>query len=554
VLDQLIRIGRHSKDDSAVFAYLSQAMGICSDIHDNARRERYEKERNLLADLLARKSPSLRLIPEVGAHQDPGTELAHLVMRNPRVVDLIAFDVKDADISLLKSATRAEAIIMPEQNVTDKGLEFLSNLQHVKMLNLRHTGVSNLKPLLSLRNTLETLNLKKTLLSSDGMTVIGQLTKLYDLDLSDTGIDDADLKQLYNLHLLRTLRLTNCHVTQTGLDQLHHALPQMRIGEPRTYTSLQKETSSLIAEHRYSEALQDISETLRIATMSPSNRAMALEEKAVCQSQLNQFDLADKTYVECLALLKEELPDERRVMGEKIGRQKVIFDHACKALIQGKPRQADELVKFALKVGPNPRGPSSFLNEGDCQLAFKHIQRAQDCYFQCERLVKEAPDVWWSAVIAGRQAKVCEQLKQFDRAITLRLLAEERTRMAEDAVQAVEGVRIGRLGNLRALVADCLESTGISSAARAHSALQQIFTLSAGYGLKPDSNDAVLIERVGVKLSKEGNHQAALTCFLNEQALLKQHPELVHNDSLKTRLPLEIERERRSCSDASGAK
>jgi serine/threonine protein kinase len=555
VLDQLIRIGTQNKDDASVFAYLSQAVAICNDIHDNVKRDRYEDERNPVAEYLA--SSKIKYPEEIDVSHHAGAWLTHLVASNPRVIDLFPLsNAEDPDLLPLKHATSTEEINMNGQTgITDQALEYISHLKKLRRLDLTITSVSKLKPLLPLRNSLESLSVKSTLLDSDGMSVIGRLTKLSDLDLSRTGITDPDLKKLYDLRLLETLRLTDCHLTKAALDQLRHVLPRVRIGgKPRPYISLQKETSGLIAEHHYSQALQDIKETLRIPTISPSSRANALEAKAACENRLNQFESADKTYVECLQLLKEQHPDETRIECVSAVRQENIFDQCRKASIQGKHKEAASLFDYALKVGPNPRDVPSLVNEGDCQLALKHIRLAQDCYSQGERLLKEAPDPRWSAVITDKQATACEQLKQFDRAITLRLLWQEKSMLVERAMQASPAMRNEPLANLRALVVDYLESTSVNSAARAYTMLQQLFAMSASYGVKPDSGDAALIERVGDKLSIAANHQAALSCFLNEQTLFRQHPELAAGDNVQTRLQLEIERERRLCSKASGAR
>jgi internalin A len=121
-------------------------------------------------------------------------------LRELGLLHALYFEVRTAE----KRFTRDEDVVsldLSDTNVTEAGLKELAALKALTTLNLSHTHVA-----------------------SCGLSELAALKGLADLDLSHTRVTDAGLKQLARLETLTALNLSHTKVTDSGLSELA-ALP-----------------------------------------------------------------------------------------------------------------------------------------------------------------------------------------------------------------------------------------------------------------------------------------------------------------------------------------
>jgi hypothetical protein len=144
--------------------------------------------------------------------------------------------VKDQDLYILLHLHRVESVELPgAMHLTDRGMEPLARLTHLKSLNLgrRVQGFGTIGATLTEKGIAELTKLKElqTLcldghrLSPESLRLIGTMHSLVTLDLSDTTVTDADLDQLANLTQLKTLYLEMNSITPQAVARLQKKLP-----------------------------------------------------------------------------------------------------------------------------------------------------------------------------------------------------------------------------------------------------------------------------------------------------------------------------------------
>ena len=100
--------------------------------------------------------------------------------------------------------TGIQFLSLHNPEVTDRDLEPLQRLRHLRRLMLADTNVTD-----------------------DGLRHLSNLDRLYELDLRNTHVTDAGLTSLYQLKGLKTLWLTGTSVTREGVAELMDQLPQL---------------------------------------------------------------------------------------------------------------------------------------------------------------------------------------------------------------------------------------------------------------------------------------------------------------------------------------
>ena len=106
----------------------------------------------------------------------------------------------------------------------------VGDLKKVTRLNVSDTIITDagLKEVAKLQN-LEVLRLGDTQITDKGLKDVAMLQKLTGLGLMHTKITDAGLKDVAKLQKLKTLSLIRTKVTRTGVAELQKALPKCNI-------------------------------------------------------------------------------------------------------------------------------------------------------------------------------------------------------------------------------------------------------------------------------------------------------------------------------------
>ena len=79
---------------------------------------------------------------------------------------------------------------------------------------------------------LTNLNLVNTQITDAGLKQVAKMQQLDELDLNDTQITDAGLKEVAKLQKLETLWVSDTQVTEAGVAELKKALPSCKIEGP----------------------------------------------------------------------------------------------------------------------------------------------------------------------------------------------------------------------------------------------------------------------------------------------------------------------------------
>jgi serine/threonine protein kinase len=175
-------------------------------------------------------------------------ELAQEVSKNPNTKSVTldrAERITDEGIQILENLPLVEELTLRRVKISDKGLKVVSSLPKLRKLcltslsGITDTGLAYLRPLTQLEGldlslnadisdkglsnlpkSLEILSLKGDPISTVGCTKIGELTQLTTLDLSNTMVDDTDLKHLEKLPKLKFLGLAGTSISDKGMKSL----------------------------------------------------------------------------------------------------------------------------------------------------------------------------------------------------------------------------------------------------------------------------------------------------------------------------------------------
>jgi serine/threonine-protein kinase len=119
--------------------------------------------------------------------------------------------INNQGLLALKSGFNLHRLYLSGNDISDAGLAGLVNLENLEALVLKscsNIGTTGAKDLAKMPR-LKTLSLQDTRISNDVVSTLMK-TNLVSLDLSDTDIDSAALRQLSHLHSLKELHIRNC--------------------------------------------------------------------------------------------------------------------------------------------------------------------------------------------------------------------------------------------------------------------------------------------------------------------------------------------------------
>lgn len=161
--------------------------------------------------------------------QDAGLEFISGI-QGLRVLDLGDTKVTDRALMTIARQETLEKIGLRLTGVTDAGMEDLRKLPHLKTLDLDGTAVTD-AGLVHLRDhtSLTKISLNTTRTTDAGLLQIGSILGLVRIGLSGTPVTDAGLKHLNGLKQLREVSLAGTQVTADGVLDLEEAIPGLRV-------------------------------------------------------------------------------------------------------------------------------------------------------------------------------------------------------------------------------------------------------------------------------------------------------------------------------------
>lgn len=172
---------------------------------------------------LAGRLPGLRSLVLVATPQEQLTDnglaaITHLP--NLQLLSIAGNRVTDAGMVHVGQLSRLRTLVL-NCNVTDSGLEKLSNLKDLEQLDLTQTKITDAGAN-SLRNfpKLETLILNGTPITDAGLPVLVELKALQQLYLGNTAIDDNAVDTLKQLEQLTLLFVRDTPMTATAVREL----------------------------------------------------------------------------------------------------------------------------------------------------------------------------------------------------------------------------------------------------------------------------------------------------------------------------------------------
>jgi hypothetical protein len=169
----------------------------------------------------------------VGLHPNRTTDadLEHLKdLPRLKAISLHSSKITDDGLNRIKALSQLETLDLQSTEITDAGLETLKEIPSLKSLCLFDTkitdaGLKNLQGLIELHY----LILNDTEISDSGLEYTKGLIHLKVLRLDNTNVTDAGLPHLRGLSQLEFLYLRNTKVTDVGVENLHKALPKLKI-------------------------------------------------------------------------------------------------------------------------------------------------------------------------------------------------------------------------------------------------------------------------------------------------------------------------------------
>jgi len=168
----------------------------------------------------------LRNLRELRAAQTniKGPALAAFV--NLEKLDLNYTAFADAGVEQLKGLSRLNTLYLRDTLVTDQGMKVLGALTQLEYLDLSgarltDAGVAALAPLKKLKS----LNLLGAQVTDESAVVLAGFTALEELNLYRAPLSNAGLKKLEALKRLRSLDVRYTRVTRAGVDSLQKAVP-----------------------------------------------------------------------------------------------------------------------------------------------------------------------------------------------------------------------------------------------------------------------------------------------------------------------------------------
>lgn len=331
------------------------------------------------------------------------SQRAKLIQRMKKS-DVVRMDLRhacqDDDLLVLSGKTSLKEIDASDSDVSDRGIEHLSNVPNLQVLVLKNTKVKTLKDISKLEK-LKTLRLDQTETNDESLKNLKGL-RLKDLSLVETRITDKGLKALAalptleNLHLPRNdigpgavevaaklpnllsidLRDTYCKAkdaetiaksnlniqsvlvsaSEEQLGALREQFPTMTF---KTTGLPLVETWSVTAEkefidHRYAEALKIYEKAYAACKARPSEKqnTRAVETgMSFCLYKLNQFNRAEE--------LQRKLLSDYRAMNDKNAELNTLKMYTLTLLQLKKFDAADKQQERLLQLSEQLKGASS---------------------------------------------------------------------------------------------------------------------------------------------------------------------------------------------------
>lgn len=150
-------------------------------------------------------------------------------LENLRLLELHGTNVTDRGLRHLNSLTNLRTLDLGDTKITDAGLQQLAGLVNLEELRIGGTQITNggLRHLNSFEK-LKCLELNQTAVTNSGLANLSSMTGLKELDLYRTRITDAGLQHLAVLTNLETLYLRETPITRAAVNRLRQTLPKCK--------------------------------------------------------------------------------------------------------------------------------------------------------------------------------------------------------------------------------------------------------------------------------------------------------------------------------------
>jgi Leucine-rich repeat (LRR) protein len=135
----------------------------------------------------------------------------------------------DSGLSNVAGLIHLKNLSISITNITDAGMAYLQNLNSLETVTLHGTKITGegLKHLQG--KNLSLLGLNQTNIGDADMELIGTFTNLKSLALVGTKITDASIPHLKKLKNLQRVDITGTKISQQGKQDLHTAMPGLKI-------------------------------------------------------------------------------------------------------------------------------------------------------------------------------------------------------------------------------------------------------------------------------------------------------------------------------------
>lgn len=145
----------------------------------------------------------------------------------------------DNDLEVLSKLHRVESIDLHGMGITDHGVQLMARLTHLRTLHLgkiSSRGGRNYGPDITTKGVAEIAGLQEVKelyldghkFDDEAFRLIGTMTSLETLDLSDTGMTDQQLLMLKVLKNLKVLNIERNRVTPSAVAALRRELPSIK--------------------------------------------------------------------------------------------------------------------------------------------------------------------------------------------------------------------------------------------------------------------------------------------------------------------------------------
>lgn len=133
-------------------------------------------------------------------------------------IDAAYSELTDKGLQIISELPRIRGLYLNGSKVTDNGLKHLQKLRHLRVLNLGIANISNTGiQYLSKVSSLKDLNLGSTKITDCGIRSLRSLINIERLTLYGTSIGDRGLEGLKGLRLLNYLSIGKTNVTDVGI-------------------------------------------------------------------------------------------------------------------------------------------------------------------------------------------------------------------------------------------------------------------------------------------------------------------------------------------------